>query len=415
MSVVAYDPAQLLADGVYQLRPLDLGAIPNKQWRVEEDVVTGYVQANLDTDIGLPMRGNLGLQVVHTDQSSTGPVAFNGADIGAIITDGDTYTEVLPSLNLVFELNEDTFVRLGAARTLARARMDDLRASAGLGVSQRCGLIGPGGSFQFTPQNAQETCLSGGSGNPRLRPYSAESFDVSIERYFADGLGYVSLAAFHKELDNWVFGSVTRRVDGSEILDTAFGPGTAAANPDAAIIAFSNAENTEGGYIRGLEFSLSLPGEAFLPEQFAGLGMFATYSITDSEVQPPMATDPITIPGLSEDLGNITVYYERGGFEARVSNRWRSDFLAELPDFTGQPDFRRAFDESIVDAQVGYEFLNGPLTGLAMQLQASNLFDERFGTYIDNRNGVDLDDPERFARNWEEYGATYTLRLRYQR
>ena len=415
VDVVAYDPLALLNSGFYNLRPLPLGFIPQKQWQVEEDVIIGYVQGNIDTDIGVPVRGNAGLQVIHTDQSSTGPLALGVDFLGQTVTQGDSYTEVLPSLNLSFEVADSTFLRVAAARTLARPRMDDMRASAGLGISNNCGNIGPNGEFQFNPVNANETCISGGSGNPFLRPYTADAFDISLEHYFADGLGYWSVAAFHKEIDNWVFGSVTRRFDGSEILDEIFGAGTAAANPDAAVIAFSGAENVEGGWIRGLEFSLSMPAEAFLPEQFHGFGFFATYSVTDSEIQPPTANEPITIPGLSEDIGNITVYYERGGFEARVSNRWRSDFLAELPDFTGQPDRRLAYEESVVDAQIGYEFFEGPLEGVAIQLQASNLTDERFGTYIEDRNGVTLNDPERFARNWEEYGATYTLRLRYRR
>lgn len=416
VNVVAYDPLLLLNNGVYDLRPLPLGFIPQKQWIVEEEVITGYVQANIDTEMGVPVRGNAGLQVIYTDQSSTGPLALGASFLGQVVTQGDSYTEVLPSLNLSFELNEDLYLRVGAARTLARARMDDMRASAGLGISNNCGLIGPGGAFAFIPQSAGETCISGGSGNPFLRPYTANSFDISLERYFADGLGYWAVAAFHKEIDNWVFGSVTRRFDGSEILDEIFGPGTAAANPDAAVIAFSGAENSDGGWIRGLEFSMNLPAEAFLPERFEGLGVFATYSYTDSEVQPDTAPAPITIPGLSEDVGNVTVYYERGGWEFRVSNRWRSDFLAEIPDFTGQPEFRRAYSESVVDAQIGYEFLDGPLNGLAVQLQASNLTDERFGTYLTERNGIQLPgDQERFARNWEEYGATYTVRLRYRR
>lgn len=410
VSVVAYDPVSLLNDGTYSLRPLPLGFIPNKQWQVEEDVLIGYIQNNFDSRFlnAINWYGNFGVQFVHTEQSSTGPVGFGTDFLNVLASDGNEYTEVLPSFNSSFEFGENTFLRVGAARTLARARMDDMRASVGIGNnSMVCADVG--GSFVYTPNpmNPADVCISGGSGNPQLLPYTANSYDISLEHYFGDGAGYWSVAAFHKEIDNWVFGNIGRDFDATAIVDDIFGAGSAAANPGVERARFFAAENTEGGWLRGLEFSLSLPAETFLPERFDGLGLFATYSLTDSEIQPPTSATPITIPGLSEDIGNITVYYERGGWEARLSNRWRGDFLAELPDFTGQPDFRSAFSESIVDAQIGYEFTSGVADGLTLLFQANNLTDERFGTFI---NG-----DERQARNWEEYGATYTFRAIWRR
>ncbi len=408
INVVAYSPTQLLANGTYNLRPLPLGFIPNKQWQVEEDVLVAYVQGNYERELGWSyLRGNLGLQVVHTDQSSTGPVGFGTGFLPVVATEGDTYTEALPSLNAAFEITENLYLRVGAARTLARARMDDMRASVGVSTNATICPQAPDNSLlAFNPgADPDSTCVSGNSGNPLLRPYIADSFDLSLEHYFADG-GYWSIAVFHKEIDSWVFGSVGRDVVVPEVVDALFVPGTAAANPGIEQARFFSAENTDGGWLRGIETSLSLPGEMLSPA-LEGFGMFATYSITDSEVQPSTTANPITIPGLSEDIGNVTVYYERGGFEARISNRWRGDFLAELPDFTGQPDFRSAFDESVVDAQIGYEFTQGQLDGLTVLLQANNLTDERFGTFI---NG-----DERFARNWEEYGTTYTLRVNWRR
>lgn len=411
ISVPAYNPQSLLDDGIYTLRPLNPAWIVGKQWQVEEDVLVAYGQANIESQVGnFPVIGNIGVQVVQTDQSSTGPASYQDAVLGTTVTDGDEYTEVLPSMNFSFQLNDDTYLRVGAARTLARARMDDMRASVSVNSPDTtvCDIDPVTGDLIYVPpSDPTRSCLSGSGGNPRLRPYMADSFDVSLEHYFGDGAGYWSIAAFHKEIDNWVFGSVARVVDVSDVIDEAFGAGTAAANPGVGDAIFYGAENVQGGWIQGMEFSLSLPAEVFLPEMFEGLGMFATYSITDSEIIPPTATEAITIPGLSEELGNITVYYERDGWEFRVSNRWRSDFLAELPDFTGQPDFRSALEESVVDAQIGYEFIEGPLNGLTVQVQANNLFDERFGTFVNN--------DERQVRNWEEYGATYTFRLSWRR
>lgn len=410
VEVVAYDPAALLNDGVYSLRALPLGFIPQKQWEVEEEVFTAYVQGNIETELLVPVRGNVGFQYIHTDQSSTGPLAFGEDFLIAVGTDGDTYSHFLPSLNLSFELTDNTYLRLGLARTMARARMDDMRASAGVNINSTICPQAPDGSLaSYNPtSNAGEVCISGGSGNPQLRPYEADSFDIALEHYFGNGAGYISAAFFHKEINEWVFGSVSRDFDASSVIDEIYGAGTAAANPGIERGRFSAAENVDGGWLRGFELAMNVPGDVLFAdfEPLHGFGVFASWSMTDSEIQPPSATQPIAIPGLSEDIVNVTVYYETGGWEFRVSNRYRSDFLAELPDFTGQPDQRSAFEESVVDAQIGYEFLQGPLEGLNVQLQANNLTDERFGTFI---NG-----DERQARNWEEYGTTYTLRLSYQ-
>ena len=409
VSVVAYDPQALLASGFYTLRPLAIGNIPEKQWTVEENVLVAYAQGNVDTQLGsMPLRGNVGVQIVNTDQSATGPVGVIGQVAGSA-SGGDEYTEVLPSANFSLELTENTFLRTAYARTLARANMSDMRASqGGFGLnSQICGF-NSGVAFyndaNYDPNDGQY-CLNGSSGNPALRPYIADAFDIALERYFADGAGYVSVAAYHKEIESWVFGSVNRPVDVTDAAVAQFGQAFVGANPTIANGQISEAQNADGGWIQGLEFATSLPGEIFT-DRLDGFGVFFSYSITDSEIEPSPG-NVITIPGLSEDVGNITVYYERGGFEARISNRWRGDFLAELPDFTGQPQFRSAFEESVIDAQIGYEFTSGPFEGVSILFAAQNLNDERFGTFINN-------DP-RQARNYEEYGTTYSFRLNYRR
>ena len=84
----------------------------------------------------MPVRGNLGVQYVHSEQSSDG-FAWNdggsgGPPGGAVVPvhGGATYTDVLPSLNLVFDLKEDLLLRFGLGKTMARPRMDDMRAGA---------------------------------------------------------------------------------------------------------------------------------------------------------------------------------------------------------------------------------------------------------------------------------------------
>ena len=70
---------------------------------------------------------------------------------------GASYTDVLPAINLSLEVLEDQFVRFAAGKTMARPRMDEMRASitAGVGVDSRR--------------------WSGSSGNPELEPWRAKA------------------------------------------------------------------------------------------------------------------------------------------------------------------------------------------------------------------------------------------------
>jgi outer membrane receptor protein involved in Fe transport len=112
------------------------------------------------------------------------------------------------------------------------------------------------------------------------------------------------------------------------------------------------------------------------------------------------------LPGLSERVYNLTAYYERNGFEARISQRKRSDFIGEIGNFDGDRTLRYVVGEDITDAQVSYSFPDGhALGGLSILFQASNLTDEAYQTYAGTR-----DRPLEYV----EWGRTYLLGVNYR-
>ena len=123
------------------------------------------MQGNIDTQWGgTNVRGNLGVQVVRTDQSSTSNYWDGTAAAGKEVkpfSDGKTSTDVLPSLNLAFDLGNDQTVRFAAAQQMARPRVDQLRSSLDFGVDAATGRPGASG------------------GNPRLDPWKANALDLS--------------------------------------------------------------------------------------------------------------------------------------------------------------------------------------------------------------------------------------------
>ncbi|MBL8537285.1 MAG: TonB-dependent receptor [Hyphomonadaceae bacterium] len=388
--MVSYDPVALLNSGVYIVRPNTNADVISKTWGVEENVTVGYVQLNVDHVIGgVPVTGNAGIQFVQTEQSSTGSVRDTSPAGFTVVEQGDDYMEMLPSLNLSFEVGDNSFLRLGIARTLARARMDQMRAS--FEVNYNLAQLAnpnptPGASY-----------WGGSGGNPLLRPWIADSVDLSFEHYFDNSDGYVSFAGFYKYLESYIY---------QQFIPydfTGFPSHNGVAVP-ASYQGFANAPaNGNGGYVRGLEFTANIPAE-LLFQPLEGFGVVVNASFTDSDIQPP-DTPGSALPGLSETVVNTTIYYENGGFEARVSNRYRSDFLGEVTGFGAGRELRFINGESILDAQVGYRF-GGSLEGLGVLFQANNLTDEAFSGYF----GGD----DRQVRDYQTYGTTYLFGVSYR-
>jgi len=369
--------------------------ISNKNWEVNEEVLTAYVQANINTELGsIPMRGNIGLQAVSVDQSSTGVATFNGVALSEPSERGASYTHFLPSLNLSFELPHDQFVRFAAARQMARPRMDSMRANAGYGINNS----GP------CPGGATPPCWSGGGGNPELEPWLANAYDLSYEKYFGGSKGYVGAAYFYKDLKTYIY-EQTVAFDFSQ-LPVPPGAVLPPVLPSSPIGNFTQPANGTGGVVKGWELSASIPLD-LLWEPLQGFGIQASYSDTRSSIQPRGPAFPDEpLPGLSKYVTNLTVYYERFGFSARVAQRHRSDFLGEVQGFGG--DRERIFfnAETVTDVQLGYSFQNGALKNLGLLLQVNNLENEPFTSSYDGLS----DRP----RQYWGYGRTYLLGVNYR-
>ncbi|RPF72261.1 TonB-dependent receptor [Aurantiacibacter spongiae] len=396
---VAYDPFVLLEDGTYVLTDVQSSDLPFPgDWTVNEKVYTGYARLDIDAMLGrMPVTGNVGVQFVHTDQSSTGFSSPGGIGATRIPTEGgDTYLDILPSATLNFEVGPDTIVRLGAARTLARPRMDQLNASSNASIGNQ-------------PQGSLASIFSGGGGNPELRPYIADSVDLSAEHYFAND-GYIALATYYKWLDDFVNPNASVLRDFSYLVPSLTGAQLDAfrASGGQTLGFVSGPDNGASGHIFGVEASLALP-LSVLASTFDGFGFQTSVSFTDSNltVTPPSG-DPFDtdVPGLSKWVVNSTVFYENSGFEARLSHRYRTEFLAEFIGISASRTFRETRPESIFDAQIGYRWESGPLDGLGITLQALNLTDEPF---ISFQNG----DEEQII-DYERYGRTYLIGASYR-
>lgn len=401
LDIIAYDPSSFLTDGTYTLT-----AANDTEWVVEEEITTLYAMAEIDSTFnGVPVMGNFGFQYQDVDQSSTA-VLQGGGNRQQTLGASESY--FLPSANLSFEVTPDTFLRFAAAQTVTRPRLDNLAANQTVSISNQVCADTDG---DFVPDTLvgfaipTNPCFNISGGNPQLEPYQSTSFDVSYEKYFGPTTA-VSVAVFHKELSDWVE-TATRTLDITEQLTSIGIPALdafVAANPQVATAVTSFPENISDGSITGLEATLRMSLDDYLPETFEGLGFNASYTYADSSLSGAISGSDIRIPGYSDEVWSGDLYYENHGWRSRISARHRSGFLSEVPQFDGSLTGAEARDETIVDLQVGYEWEAGALEGLSVNFEIFNLTNEPFVTEAET-----TDPSVVFPSRHEEYGTTYNI------
>lgn len=396
---------------------------------VYETVTSAYVMANLSMELGdFPVTGNIGIRMVDSKQASTFLQDVGGRveDGAQLITDSvglvsdqfrsvileDTYTDYLPSLNLNFQITDNSYIRFAAAKVMGRAPINQLFANSGVRVSEPIaerdvdtGVITVTGEARTSGQS---------DNSPYLRPFYANQYDISYEHYFTETEGALSIALFYKDIRSFVDRSTTDPYDfrangfnvpdtldlvvGEDLDDNPDTPLTpvldANGNPVIETVpvldgAYTTAVNNgEGGYIRGLEVSYTQIF-SFLPDMWSGLGANFSYSRTQTEItrvsDPNQGIYSSDLPGLSPTVISATLFYDNDeGFETRINARYRDPFVSQQVAVNAQVV---NFDsELVVDFQASYEINEN----LGVLFQANNLTDEPTKSYFgdESRTGT---------------------------
>ena len=389
--MIAYNTEGLINDGYYDLlaESLTNPSHATKSWVVNEKVTSAFAQAEIATEIaGLELTGNFGVRYVYTEQSSQGN-AFNTVN-GLVVAEptdiSHDYSNFLPSINLSLKIDDEQSLRFGAAKTISRARLDEMNASFSASYNQQ-----PDG-------NGNYWSVSGG--NPSLEPKEAIGLDLSYENYFSEE-GYFAVALFHKDLKNWIFDG-TYEVDMTGVED----PATGKLPPTTSGTGHGKVNGGEGS-LWGYELSATIPFN-IMSESLDGFGIVASYTGVSSDMEDQNGNE-FELPGLSEEISTFTFYYDKNGFSARASMRHRGDFKGDVYGLgfdTVQVDI---VGETIWDAQVGFDFGEAgfeSLDGLSIFLQGYNLTQEPFKS-LQGDNALQV-------RDYQDYGSSYLLGFSYK-
>jgi iron complex outermembrane receptor protein len=311
--------------------------------------------------------------------------------------DGDDYTEWLPSLNMNYDFDNGHMVRFAASKTMSRPRMDDMRSNQQVSFSFNVA--------QIDSTDPRNSAWSGSAGNARLRPLEADQFDLAWDWYFADD-GIASVAAFYKDLKNWhragqfIADFEQFYIPGyHQVVDTDGVVHTPATFEGLV----SYREDGLTGEVKGLELQTIFPFR-MLWDKLDGLGVIANATFIDGDLD-----DGTRVPGLSDENYALTLFYERGGFEARVAWTKRTEYLTETRGLSLSLSPTTDQGAELVDAQIGYDFgrggFDGWLGGLSIALQGQNLTDE---------DTLQTNTDPREVTQYQTFGANYLLTAIYK-
>ena len=156
---------------------------------------------------------------------------------------------------------------------------------------------------------------SGSIGNPNLKPYEADNFDLSLE-YYGEGMTYFAVGYFHKSIANAIYPTYQRN---GVFNGISFNDG---------VETWINADDSR---INGIELNAQYGWEN-------GLYVATNFTLTDSESTFNFEDDAsFTTPfrKLADKAANVNFGYDKGAWDIRVAGNYRSDYLDWLADEDG--------------------------------------------------------------------------------
>lgn len=362
------------------------GADLQGSYKVGERILAGYGRLDFSTTmLGLPATGNVGVRTARTRTDVAGTllgVSSTGSIDVKPVRYAGAHAVVLPSANMAITLDQHWRLRLAASRSITRPSLADLR-SATVPASSLVSILYKRGQAEID-HPSPGTLFSGVGGNPALKPYLATNYDLSLEREF-EGFGGVSLAVFHKTIDDFI-------VVSAQPERLAFA--TRAGPPVLATVMMSRPRNAGEAKVTGLEAAFS--------RRFAhGLGVWTSATWVDAASRDDQGRRG-RLNGVSRLSWSISPFVERGPLHAHLSWTWRSPFGSEA-------DMQGGGVSSFVVASAGYLDAAGSYDlsrRVSLYVEASNLTDTVEAAYEGQRNR-----PLQLGRSGRSFGFGIRMRL----
>ncbi|MFI4968832.1 MAG: TonB-dependent receptor [Lysobacterales bacterium] len=334
----------------------DPASFLNNTYAITQKSDAAYAQANFGNDA---LRGNFGLRFVRTEIDSSG-YSYSGAPTypppaGSYQTANFSHNNTLPSFNIAYDLASDLVLRGAAAEVIAWAPYNQEVHNTFL----------------------NDTVLTGSGGNADLSPYKSLNFDVSLEWYFSEQ-SVLAASIFYKSVLNYITtdSHIERQFNSIHTTDPAtyqriYVDGHLGNCDVDGFCDYSVLRPLDGGRakVKGLTLSYQQPfGDT-------GFGLFANYTLADGSTKSGQ-----DLPYNSKNAVNISPYYEKGPFSARITYGWRGHYLAGGYVAGAPPASVDAYTE--LDASASWHFNRQ----WSLNLNAMNLLDETYLQYLGSKD-----------------------------
>lgn len=272
------------------------------------------------------LHGNFGLRYVRTNVAASGYV-FNGSpttDIGQNngwstdkTTQKESYSEILPSLNAVYDLGPTMKLRFAAAQAITRPNFNNMFLTSVVG---------------FDDTNTSNDAFN--YGTPGLKPQKSTQFDLGFEYYYGRG-NLLAASVFHKKIDNFV------------TTQTLLNQQVGVVSPDTGVDnwTINRFVNAGGGTISGIE----LQGNHAFGN---GFGAAVNYTYANAKAPATSYQDELNLFTLSSrHTANLVGYFENERFSTRLAYSWRSKYMVRETGWYGN---RMHDDIGSLDLSLGW-------------------------------------------------------------
>jgi len=259
---------------------------------------------------------------------------FSGKDfVGEFPTSGVfNYDSFFPNIQAVYHFTKRLQLRAAFTQTIGRPAYEDARPLA----TFQYDTLGDAAANPAYPYSGSLSV-----GNPQLKPYRSNNFDLSLEWYVKYD-GVISLGLFRKDISDPIYSYSERQVD---VVHSGIPLET---------LTVTGKFNGDSGRISGAEFNIYQPFR-FLPSPFDGFGIDANLTrITSSEDIPQRPGENIPFFRQPDKISNVTLFYEKYNASARVAWSYAGEQIYTLGSGILNDVYLRPRQQ--VDVQVRYRF-----------------------------------------------------------
>ena len=350
-----------------------------------EDTTAIYVQANYESEMsGRPIRGNFGVRVVDTEVNSIGyrtPLTViqqdglffveqaSGADYETVLQT-NSYTEVLPSLTFIMDLNTDWVLRAGVFKGISRPDPHSYGNSRAISTNDS---DDPDSGYATLAEAVQGI---GAPGNPKLEPLPSWNLDLALE-WYANEDTMIAAGVYWKRFQGAFENAYQQEdflIDGNTVSGTVRTTQVSDETSDltgfelTATHSFDYLEGFLGGF--GAKFSYNYADSDFEFEDGHG-GDGVAFDANGNSTSLLGLLPAAGLWGLSRHTSATQVYWQNDRFNAQAIYKARSQYFQGYGRDTGAR-IRYVDDYNTLDLRLRYDVTDA----IQVSLEGINLLSE---------------------------------------